>query len=89
MAFGADGGGLLDQGHLGFALPGPELVDDRMGVLDLEAGVTGLERGDELGAPGHRIRLGEIRVFEVLEVVDREALREQGIRGGEEVGGPA
>ena len=66
--------------------------DRRMGDLDChvaQAGVTGLERGDELGAPGHRIRLGEIGVFEVLEVVDREAQREQGIRRREEVGGPA
>jgi hypothetical protein len=38
VALHADVGGLADQGQLGLALPGAELIHNRMGVLDHESG---------------------------------------------------
>ena len=85
----ADRGGLPDQRELGVALPGPEQIESRRGVLHRDIRVAGGERPEKLPAPGERVGRGEVGVFNVTEAVDGQAGGGERVgHGGEVAGGP-
>ncbi len=72
MPVSADLGGAADQGEFRVRLSSAQLVHDRMGVLDREAGIAGGEPANELPPASERVRAAEVAGGKVAQLVQRD-----------------